>query len=312
MILVISVASRDGGALITIAFADGSPSSLATWSETTASTPPMPTVPNPATGSVSVRDPVTWTGLVSWSLACLPIVYEIAMPPAAMFCHSVAERAVGLAANGRNADGFTPSTFTKTPFDLDPAGVDGHRGDHAGQFADAARAGWPGVPRGHHQQVGWSSRFSVGNAEPARIGQRLSGDRRGAGRPGTCWLPGTGRATRDCPDRCADPGFPHCLQTPRSSSGQRRAVHAVLMPQGLRRPGLPEIPRSAIKPSTRQKREHREQATRPAAHLASLQLGGRSSVTGIMPGSPHAWKRAPGRLRHSRKQSLLSHPIAAS
>ena len=38
------------------------------------------------------------------------------MPPAATFSQRVSERAVGLAANGRNAAGLTPSTFTKTPF----------------------------------------------------------------------------------------------------------------------------------------------------------------------------------------------------
>jgi len=37
------------------------------------------------------------------------------MPPAAMFCQSLAERAVGFAANGRNVAGSTPSTFTNTP-----------------------------------------------------------------------------------------------------------------------------------------------------------------------------------------------------
>ena len=40
------------------------------------------------------------------------------MPPAATFCHSAAERAVGPAANGRKPAGFTPSTLTKTPLTL--------------------------------------------------------------------------------------------------------------------------------------------------------------------------------------------------
>src|SRR6266567_5136470 len=51
LILAISRPSLVCGALTTIAFADGRPSDRATASETTASTPPMPTVPNPATGS---------------------------------------------------------------------------------------------------------------------------------------------------------------------------------------------------------------------------------------------------------------------
>ncbi len=37
------------------------------------------------------------------------------MPPAATFCQSASERAVGLAANGRKPAGSTPSTFTNTP-----------------------------------------------------------------------------------------------------------------------------------------------------------------------------------------------------
>ena len=59
---------------MTMAFADGNPSDLATPDDTTASTPPMPTVPKPATGSFSVRAPITLTGLFSDSRSCLPIV----------------------------------------------------------------------------------------------------------------------------------------------------------------------------------------------------------------------------------------------
>ena len=52
-----------GGALTTRAFLAGTPSEAATESETTASTPPIPTVPNAITGSRfwSWRpDTVTW------------------------------------------------------------------------------------------------------------------------------------------------------------------------------------------------------------------------------------------------------------
>src|SRR5215469_16675295 len=49
------------GALMTIAFPAGMPSDLATVSDTTASTPLMPTVPKPPTGSSSVCEPVTLT-----------------------------------------------------------------------------------------------------------------------------------------------------------------------------------------------------------------------------------------------------------
>ena len=56
-----SEATLDGGALTTIAFLAGAPSDLATESDTTASTPPMPTVPNATTGSRSVWRPATVT-----------------------------------------------------------------------------------------------------------------------------------------------------------------------------------------------------------------------------------------------------------
>src|SRR5215472_6099146 len=42
----------------------------------------------------------------------------MAIPPAATLSHSVVDPAVGLAANGRNALGSTPSTLTKTPLIL--------------------------------------------------------------------------------------------------------------------------------------------------------------------------------------------------
>ena len=51
LILVASEATWSGGALTTIAFLAGIPSERATESDTTASTPPMPTVPNATTGS---------------------------------------------------------------------------------------------------------------------------------------------------------------------------------------------------------------------------------------------------------------------
>ena len=57
-----------------MAFADGNPRVLATPDDTTASTPPMPTVPKPATGSFSVRAPMTLTGLFSDIRSWLPIV----------------------------------------------------------------------------------------------------------------------------------------------------------------------------------------------------------------------------------------------
>ncbi len=74
LILGISRSSLACGALMTIAFADGRPSDLATASETTASTPPMPTVPNPATGSITGWAPMTRTGLPRLSRSWLPIV----------------------------------------------------------------------------------------------------------------------------------------------------------------------------------------------------------------------------------------------
>jgi hypothetical protein len=72
--LVISWSSLTLGALRTIAFLDGSPRRRATAPETTASTPPMPTVPNPATASFIDRAPSTRTGLVRLSRSWWPIV----------------------------------------------------------------------------------------------------------------------------------------------------------------------------------------------------------------------------------------------
>ena len=62
------------GALTMIALPTGKPSERATWAETTASTPPMPTVPNPPTRSASRCRPFTCTVPPSGSLSCLPMV----------------------------------------------------------------------------------------------------------------------------------------------------------------------------------------------------------------------------------------------
>ena len=70
----ISELSSACGALITMALSAGMPSERATLSETTASTPPIPTVPRPASGRSSTCRPVTWTSRPSGSLSSLPIV----------------------------------------------------------------------------------------------------------------------------------------------------------------------------------------------------------------------------------------------
>src|SRR5690242_15849957 len=61
LILVASEATWAGGALTTSAFLAGIPSERATESDTTASTPPMPTVPNATTGSRCCWRPDTVT-----------------------------------------------------------------------------------------------------------------------------------------------------------------------------------------------------------------------------------------------------------
>src|SRR5580693_5937504 len=73
-IWVASAVTLAGGALITMAFEAGMPSDRATESETTASTPPMPTVPNAITGSRSAWRPVTVTGPPSASRSRVPMV----------------------------------------------------------------------------------------------------------------------------------------------------------------------------------------------------------------------------------------------
>jgi hypothetical protein len=74
LILRTSEASFACGALIMIALPIGKPSERATWAETTASTPPMPTVPNPPTRSDSSFRPATCTVPPSGSLSCWPMV----------------------------------------------------------------------------------------------------------------------------------------------------------------------------------------------------------------------------------------------
>ncbi len=64
---------RAEGALITIALRTGKPSARAARSVITASTPPMPTVPNLPTRIVCTLRPVTVTGVPVGSLSCLPI-----------------------------------------------------------------------------------------------------------------------------------------------------------------------------------------------------------------------------------------------
>ncbi len=69
-----SAATRLCGALTTIALPAGKPSARASVWEITASTPPIPTVPNPATRSVCVVRPVTWTVPPRGSRSCWPMV----------------------------------------------------------------------------------------------------------------------------------------------------------------------------------------------------------------------------------------------
>ena len=69
-----SAATRSCGALTTIALPSGKPSERAAVREITASTPPIPTVPNPATRSDCSVRPATWTVPPSGSLSCLPMV----------------------------------------------------------------------------------------------------------------------------------------------------------------------------------------------------------------------------------------------
>ena len=63
-----------GGALTTMALAAGMPSDRATTSDTTASTPPMPTVPNATTRRCSGCRPVTVSPPPSDSLSRVPMV----------------------------------------------------------------------------------------------------------------------------------------------------------------------------------------------------------------------------------------------
>src|SRR5579859_3038629 len=110
-----SAATLAGGALTTMAFPAGIPSDRATESETTASTPPIPTVPNAITGRRSDWVPVTVTPPPSGSRSSVPIVQDTAMPPSATPCHRRSEAAVGLAAYSRNVEGLTPSTAVYAP-----------------------------------------------------------------------------------------------------------------------------------------------------------------------------------------------------
>src|ERR1022692_1518615 len=114
-IWVTSVSSRACGALTTMALPAGRPSEWAVAPDTTASTPGMPTVPNPPTRSRSERRPTTLTVPPSGSLSRRPIVYEAATPPAATLRHSLLDTAVGRAAKPRNVDGSTPSIATYLP-----------------------------------------------------------------------------------------------------------------------------------------------------------------------------------------------------
>ena len=74
LIRAVSEATLSGGALTTIAFLAGTPSDLATESDTTASTPPIPTVPNATTGSCSGWRPDTVTWPPSDSRSRVPMV----------------------------------------------------------------------------------------------------------------------------------------------------------------------------------------------------------------------------------------------
>jgi len=72
-ILAVSAVTSAGLALTTMAFEDGIPSDRATESETTASTPAMPTVPNATTDSCSGWRPETVTLPPSGSRSSVPM-----------------------------------------------------------------------------------------------------------------------------------------------------------------------------------------------------------------------------------------------
>ena len=74
MIRAARAATLAGGALTTIAFPAGTPSDRAVESDTTASTPPIPTVPNATTGSRSGWRPDTVTRPPRDSRSRVPMV----------------------------------------------------------------------------------------------------------------------------------------------------------------------------------------------------------------------------------------------
>src|SRR3984957_2614972 len=105
----------DGVTLTTIAFPAGAPRLRAVASETTAFTPPTPSVPNAATRSFFVVRPAAVTVPPSVILSSVPIVYETAIPPPATPRQSAFDAPVGRAANSRNTEGSTPSTAVEDP-----------------------------------------------------------------------------------------------------------------------------------------------------------------------------------------------------
>src|ERR1700722_3077692 len=92
----------DGVTLTTIAFPAGAPRLRAVASETTAFTPPTPSVPNAATRSFFVVRPAAVTVPPSVILSSVPIVYETAIPPPATPRQSPFDTPVGRSASIRS------------------------------------------------------------------------------------------------------------------------------------------------------------------------------------------------------------------
>ena len=184
LIRFISVFRSACGALITIALLAGIPSERATVSETTASTPPIPTVPNPATGSfIGALASRPGAARFSGSLSSLPMVYETATPPLATFCHSRCDLAVGRAANARNADGSTPSIAVSLPFTRILAASTRSAATTPGSFRTAAAMLLRSVVGATTSRSAWSSRRSgaTAGACSGRAGSTLRNDRRHRG-----------------------------------------------------------------------------------------------------------------------------------
>ena len=263
-----------------MAFLAGIPSELATQCDTTASTPPIPTVPNATTGSGSVRAAGDRDRRLSDRRPRCPSCRKSPSRRPPRPARAGRSRRLAGAAGPRKVAGSTPSTEVEHPVDPDPARLDRHGGGQPG--LPGQRVPNPGGRRERrdHQRVGLHQAAQLGDG--GGFGRREVGAAPSRHGDGPGWAAGSVRAaTEDAVHRgrcsrlikadardpaAARPPRPACRSTVASTAPA--AVPAIT--DATRTANHPPRPRDASRAADRGRRERRLTGTANGMHRSRL------------------------------------------